>query len=338
MRRFSWWHAMSTFTVVLVVSVLIARGGGPPATISSTSKTSAAEQSSDSDSSTAVIRSAVRLSPLRLKATVPQAALPEQQKKWLADNCLFGAPKVNTTELGPIIKIYREGYVLGHSSLSRIPFWVCEHSTAQKLEGPADRKNSKFQPDPLLSRQPRSELSDYAGSGYDRGHMAPAGDFKYSQPVMNESFYLSNMVPQYGITFNRGIWKQLEETVRHWVATREECWIITGPMFYDPLEEDPATADGLVNYETIGDDAVAVPTHLFKIVASKKDGRWEAIAFVFENRRYSKPYRLDLQRTTIRWIEDRTGLDFFPDASTNPSTAANWEKLETTKSGMWDDE
>lgn len=293
----------------------------------------------DADSAemgTAPLRSAVRLSPLRIKGVVPEAGLSAQQQQWLKDNCVFGMPKSNASDLGPVVKIYREGYVLGHSSLSRIPYWVCEHSTAQEIVGNADRENSRFRPDPVLEGKPRSELSDYRGSGFDRGHMAPAGDFKFSQQVMDESFFLSNMVPQYGRTFNQGIWAELEDLVREWVKKRGECWIITGPMFYDPLEEDPATADGMVHYETVGSNDVAVPTHLYKIVVAKKDSGWQAIAFVFENRRYGQPYRIELHRATIRWIEDRTGLDFFPEATTNPGLASAWEEIEIRKSAMWD--
>jgi endonuclease G len=148
---------------------------------------------------------------------------------------------------------------------------------------------------------------------------------------MDETFFLSNMVPQVGLTFNRGIWASLEGLARDWIEARDECWIITGPLFYDPLEEDPDTADGLIPYFTIGDNDVAVPTHCFKIVLSQNDeGKWEAIAFVLENKRYSQPYRLHLYRTTIDWIEARTGLDFFPELTKDSAM------LQAKKSEMWE--
>jgi DNA/RNA endonuclease G (NUC1) len=187
-----------------------------------------------------VFRSATRSSTLR--RAVPQSAI---NQAWVTDNCQFGMPKAELY-LGPVKVIAREGYVLAHSSVSKIPYWVCEHSTVAEITGPADRDNSKFKPDPELAGLPRAELSDYKGSGFDRGHMAPAGDFKNSQPLMDQSFYLSNMVPQHGLTFNRGIWAELEGRTRDWVKKRGECWIISGPMFYDPLEETDSTADGIV--------------------------------------------------------------------------------------------
>lgn len=277
------------------------------------------------------LRSATR--PSLLRHPVPQSA-PNQA--WIQDNCQFGMPK-ETMDLGPVRIITREGYVLGHSSFSKIPYWVCEHSVVAEIDGPADRDDSDFEPDPELAGHPRAELADYKHSGFDRGHMAPAGDFKSGQALMDQSFFLSNMVPQYGPTFNRGIWAELESRVRKWVKKRGECWIITGPLFYDPLEEDPATADGIIPYFTIGDGEVAVPTHTYKIVLAKNaQGQWEAIAFVMDNKAHAQPYRLHLHRTTIDWIEERSGLDFFPELTTNPALVQMGADLEKTKSAMWE--
>lgn len=288
------------------------------------------------ESPDAVLRTDVRPSMLRRGAQSTTVSATEQG--WISDNCQFGMPEgLQGADLGPIQIVPREGYVLGHSALSRIPYWVCEHSVPSELSGPGDRDNSKFKPDPKLGGQPRAVLADYKGSGYDRGHMAPAANHKKTQDLMNETFFLSNMVPQFGPTFNRGIWAELESLVRDWTKKRGECWIISGPMFYDPLEEDDATADGLVPYFTIGDGEVAVPTHCYKIVLSKNEsGEWEALAFVFANVQHATPYRPELHRATVSWIEDRTGLDFFPELSKSPSHIQLKNRLEAQKSAMWE--
>jgi DNA/RNA endonuclease G (NUC1) len=291
---------------------------------------------SEPESPSAILRSGVRGSTLR-KARL-QSEFSAVEKTWIADNCVFGMPApVEGAGLGVLRIVVREGYALGHSSESKIPYWVCEHSVKGELEGPGNRDKSSFKPEPKLSGQPRAELADYKGSGYDRGHMHPAANAKKTQVMMDETHFLSNIIPQVGPTFNQGIWAHLEDTVRQWTLARGETWIISGPMFYDPLEEDETTADGLVPFFTIGDGDVAVPTHCYKIVLAKNAaGEWESIAFVFKNERHGRPYRLSLHRTTIDWIEERTGLDFLPELSNDPATLPLVNRLEGQKSEMWE--
>jgi endonuclease G, mitochondrial len=106
----------------------------------------------------------------------------------------------------------RMGYLLSHSVETKTPIWVAEHLTSEKADGTTvQRESAKFQPDPDLIKGERAELKDYAKSGYDRGHMAPAADMKWDRDAMTECFYLSNMVPQTGRGMNQGIWKNLEE-------------------------------------------------------------------------------------------------------------------------------
>ena len=293
---------------------------------------------SETESPSAIHRSCVRSSFLQKGRLHSGFSEPEQ--KWIADNCHFGMPKALQGAAHGVVRIIvREGYVLAHSSEAKIPYWVCEHLTKDRMNGPGDRQLSKFLPDPLLAGYPRAELKDYAGSGYQRGHMEPAGDAKKTQKMMDETHFLSNIVPQYGPTFNQGIWAHLEDTVRQWATIRGESWVISGPMFYDPLEENEDTADGLIPYETVGVDEVAVPTHLFKIVLAKnRQGEWESIAFVFENRRYSSPYRLSLHRATVKWIEERTGYDFLPAWGNDPGKVALVDRLKAKKSEMWETE
>jgi endonuclease G len=169
--------------------------------------------------------------------------------------------------------------------------------------------------------------------------MAPAADETTTQTMMDDCHFLSNMAPQVGKTFNQGIWKLLEDTVRKWTKKRGESWVITGPVFYDPLEETEVTADGIIPHSTIGPNHVAVPTHCYKIVLAKNEkGDWESIAFVLDNKTYGRPYQLSHYVTTIDWIEERTGLDFFPELTGDPANLALMNRLEATKSAMWEEE
>ena len=95
-------------------------------------------------------------------------------------------------------------------------------------------------------------MKDYVRSGYDRGHQAPAGDFKHSEERMSDSFFLSNMAPQIGAGFNRDIWRFLEADIREAVDIRGQVFVVTGGIFYDPDEESEDTADGFIDYLTIG--------------------------------------------------------------------------------------
>lgn len=289
----------------------------------------------------------------------PQAGFTAEELAWIEDNCgPFGAPALASEwPHGPTAFVVREGYVLRHSSVDKIALWVCEHVEPGELEGDVRRRDD-FDPDPELEPGHRAELADFRGSGYDRGHEAPAGNQKSSQRLNDETFFLSNMVPQ-DPGHNRQVWRELEELTREWVAEGvvPSAWVLTGGFFYDPAEEDETTADGLIPFQAIGGNQVSVPTHLYKIVlapegpaqpppapgepaepggepeAEPSDGApaFRAIAFVLENRPYERPFRFEEHVRSVRWIEERTGLDFFPDL-VDPLLA---EEIEAREGTLW---
>lgn len=259
-----------------------------------------------------------------------QAGFSPEELQLIARNCLFGLPTTDSTwNHGTTHFVVRDGYVLQHSSLDKIPLWVCEGVSVEQLQGSAQRKD-KFKADPKLPEGERAELEDYRGSGYDRGHQAPAGDQNHEQRLKDETFYLSNMAPQVG-SFNQQIWRELETDARDWAEERGGAFVITGPIFWDPQEDDPATADGIIEYYVVGPGQVAVPTHFFKIVIAKNDqGEWEAIAFLLENRGYPKPWDFSTYIESVDWIEERTGLNFMPDLD-----PVEEQRLERQRASMW---
>lgn len=220
----------------------------------------------------------------------------------------YGVPQNDGTLL------CRKGYLLGYNKDRKTPSWVAEHLTSERADSSMARSNN-FQPDPDLEEGERAELSDYKGSGFDRGHMAPAGDMRWDLQAMTESFFLSNMVPQVGIGMNRGIWKDLEEKVRHWAINRGEVYIYTGPIYEGDLK-------------TIGSDKVAVPSRLFKIIYDPV--QVEAIAFIMPNQKL-KASDMPSYIVPIREVEKETGLNFLSKLRKNIR-----DSLETeTAEGLW---
>jgi len=209
----------------------------------------------------------------------------------------------------------RTGYLTAHDSEFKTPIWVIEHLTREKAQEKLKRKDN-FRPDPELTPGNRAELSDYKGSGYDRGHMAPSADFGWSPEAMDQSFLLSNMVPQDGDN-NRRIWAALEALVRDWAIARGEVYIYTGPVYMDDKAE-----------KTVGKNEVGVPDLLFKVVFDPR--KKEAIAFLLPNRGVDTndltPYIIP-----VRDIEYTTGLNFF---SSLPRKEQN--RIEKVMPMMWE--
>lgn len=189
--------------------------------------------------------------------------------------------------------IYHNYYTLSYNEKHEQSDWVTYKLLRENLSGSIKRTDD-FRIDPLIPSG-SAELFDYKGSGYDRGHLAPAADFKWSKNAMSESFYMSNMSPQLP-GFNRGIWKKLESLVRNWAMEYDEIYITTGPI----LEE---------NLEYIGPNNVSVPKYYFKVILDYKDPEYKAIGFILPN--ISSKEALESYAITIDEVEERTGIDFF---------------------------
>lgn len=126
--------------------------------------------------------------------------------------------------------------------------------------------------------------------------MSPAGDMRWDEQAMSESFYLSNMIPQVGVGMNRGIWKDLEGKVRLWALERGELYIYTGPIYADSAKP-----------KTIGSNKVGVPSHIYKIIFDPI--KIEAIAYIMPNKKL-KTKDMPNYIVSIREIEKKTGLNF----------------------------
>ncbi|KAJ1947366.1 nuclease [Linderina pennispora] len=202
-------------------------------------------------------------------------------------------------------------YAIAYNRALRVSHWAAEHLTVANLEGPANRTDIPFSEDKSLPEQFRALLKDYSGSGYDRGHMAPAGDAKINMEAMTETFLLSNMAPQVGIGFNRHYWAYLEGFVRDLTKQFDDIYVITGSLFLPTKNE--ATGKWTVTYEVIGNPPnVAVPTHFYKIILGVTGGSNFALGgFALPNQKIDSKTELSTFSQPIEYIEKASGLTFF---------------------------
>ena len=173
--------------------------------------------------------------------------------------------------------------------------WVAYKLTNYNLLNPKTDRKDNFRSDPEVSTGSAS-LKDYKGSGYDRGHLAPAADFKWSSTAMSESFYMSNMSPQ-DPSFNRGIWKNLESAVRNWAIDNDEIYIVTGAVLNDVIGR-------------IGSNKVSIPSEYYKVILDYQEPDFKGIGIIMPNQKGDAS--LSTYAVSIDHVEKITGIDFFP--------------------------
>ena len=188
------------------------------------------------------------------------------------------------------------GYALSYNSDYRVPNWVAYELLESEVLTAYRSREDAFEPDPLIKGRQAYDR-DYVGSGYDRGHMAPAADMRWSSQTMKECFYLSNVCPQ-NHNLNSGAWNDLEKQVRYEARFYKSVWVVCGPIFeYN-------------NPRHIGTNHVMVPDSFFKaLLARRKDGSYAAIGFIFPNEACVR--NLTLYAMTVDELEAKLGMDLF---------------------------
>lgn len=189
----------------------------------------------------------------------------------------------------PIISY--SGYDVMYNPEYKIPRWVKYELLASETDGEWSRKGLKFTPDPSVSF-PQADDSDYRGSGWSRGHMAPAADFKWSSKSMIETFYFTNCCPQ-DLSLNSGQWQTLEKKVRDWANRYGSVIVYTGPIVLDNV------------YGTIGYNKVVVPDAFFKAILAGE----QSIAFVMYN--HNNNENMQKCALSVDDLEALSGIDFF---------------------------
>ena len=208
----------------------------------------------------------------------------------------------------------RKAYVTSYNKQTKCPNWVAWTLTKAHTYGSIQRENERFEED-LDVAAPRATFQDFYNSRYDRGHMCPAGDNKWDEEAMKQSFLLTNICPQnHGL--NKEDWNDLEIQCRTWARRFGELTIVCGPLFED---ENP---------RQIGRNRVTVPSGFFKVVCRMQPTP-AAVGFIFTNDGHRQPWRQ--QAVSVDDVEQRTGFNFFhmlpddvEDAVEAVSTLEDW--------------
>lgn len=210
----------------------------------------------------------------------------------------IGLPTVKKGE----VPIKHAGYTVLFDKTKHVPKWFFYHMTKQLTATKAATRSNRFHSDPLVDGCP--DPSEYKKSGYDRGHMAPAEDMRWSAESEYDSFSMANMTPQ-APKFNRGIWKRLEEKVRAWELQYDDVYVVTWPVLSEPCAK------------TIGHGA-CVPARHFKVVLEKDGDKIKIVGFIVPQEGKGDPSAYEKPASEIRKM---TGINFFPSVSDAKATA-----------------
>ena len=200
-------------------------------------------------------------------------------------------PNVSTSP-GKLLDLCMSDFAILHSGESKTAVFVVEHMyRARLIDAQDEQRTDRFYEEARLPSAHRARLADYRGSGYDRGHLAPAADMPTPE-AMTQSFSLANMVPQ-APENNRGIWaRNVEAATRKYVMrAKGDVFVFTGPVFPDQPE-------------TIGAGRVWVPSHLYKLVYDAAENK--AWAYWVENTNEARMSRPISYEELVR----RVGIEF----------------------------
>jgi len=226
----------------------------------------------------------VSFSPINLSKKNSQNKSQNQQ------NQAFDFLPSSTTN--QIIK--HDYYTLSYSEKHEQAEWVAYELKKSYLRS-SDYKRPYFIEDPKV-KTGSADYKNYKKSGYDKGHLCPAGDMEFALNAYNDTFFTSNISPQLH-DFNAGLWNRLEEKVRYWATKYDGIYVITGGILQPSLK-------------TIGQEKVSVPNYFYKILLDNSNGQYRMIAFLVPSKNSDKPiYDFTV---SVDSIEKMTGIDFFP--------------------------
>lgn len=190
--------------------------------------------------------------------------------------------------------IQHDYYTFSYSEKHEQAEWVA-YELKKSFVKNNDFKRPYFIEDPKV-KTGSAKWQNYKKSGYDKGHLCPAGDMEFAINAYNDTFFTSNISPQLH-DFNGGIWNRLEQKVRYWATKYDGIYVITGGVLQSSLK-------------TIGKEEVSVPNYFYKVLLDNSNGQYRMIAFLVPSKKSDKPlYNFVV---SVDSIEKITGIDFFP--------------------------
>lgn len=209
-----------------------------------------------------------------------------------ADPAAFSITYLPTSTTHQIIK--HDYYTLSYDEKFEQAEWVAYELKKEYLKN-NDFKRPYFIEDPKVTTG-SADWRNYKNSGYDKGHLCPAGDMEFNKKAYDDTFYTSNISPQKH-DFNSGIWNRLEEKTRYWAGKYNNIYIVTGGILKDSDKK-------------IGTEKVSVPKYFYKIILAKSGKEHKAIAFLVPNENSNNSIYDFI--VPVETIEKMTGIDFFP--------------------------
>ena len=219
-----------------------------------------------------------------------KSAIVEEGKQLKVETNEYFLPTSTTGQI-----VHHQNYSLSYNEPYEQAEWVAYELKVSHLSS-ANHKRPYFEIDNAV-KSGAAHWGNYKQSGYDRGHLCPAGDRRFSKAAHDETFLTSNISPQEH-QFNSGVWNRLEQKVRYWAKKYDGVFVVTGGILKEGLK-------------TIGEEQVAVPNQFYKIVLDNRDGDPKVLAFLLNHEDSDLPlYKFVV---SVDEIEKLTGIDFFPE-------------------------
>ncbi|MFK7832985.1 MAG: DNA/RNA non-specific endonuclease [Winogradskyella sp.] len=205
--------------------------------------------------------------------------------------------------------VHHQNYSLSYSESHEQAEWVAYELKASHISS-TNHKRPYFEIDKAV-KTGAAHWRNYKNSGYDRGHLIPAADRRFTKAAHDETFLTSNISPQEH-EFNAGVWNRLEQKVRYWAKKNNGIFVVTGGILKDDLK-------------TIGDENVAVPNQFYKVILDHTNGHYKMLAFLLDHKDSDLPlYKFVV---SVDEVEALTGIDFFPELDDSIE-----DKLEASRS------
>lgn len=218
--------------------------------------------------------------------------LPKEESKIVSQNHKQSFDYLPTSTTNQIVK--HDYFSLSYNEKYEQAEWVA-YELKKSYVRSSNFDRPYFIEDPKVKTR-SADWRNYKKSGYDKGHLCPAGDMEFAINAYNDTFFTSNISPQTH-DFNGGVWNRLEQKVRYWATKYDGVYVITAGVLQP-------------NLKTIGQDQVLVPNYFYKILLDNSNGQYKMIAFLVPNAKSNKPlYEFVV---SVDSIEKMTGIDFFP--------------------------